>query len=284
MEEVTVRPARPEDRDEVLSFCRRTFQWGDYIGDVWDRWVADPAGPIFVVVIERRIAGVGKLTMISKKEAWLEGLRVNPDFRGHGVAKALYQATEAAARRRGARVARYATFADNQAIHHLSLRYGYTHGASLTEYVASGQPGPLPAHLLPEEADDAERLLAASAGLAATGGLYSGGWHCRELRGGRLREHIVRGEAYAVREKGRPAAIALIAGRHPQEGLRVGFLVGLYEKPMTALAQQMRALEVPSRKVFVIVPAIEACAAPMRRAGYERNWKQDLWIYEKQLR
>jgi GNAT superfamily N-acetyltransferase len=281
---VQVRKAWQEDREGILAFCKRTFEWGDYIGDVWDKWLHDPAGPLFVALIDDQPAGVGKLTMISKTEAWLEGLRVNPAFRGHGVAQALYDATETEARKRYARVARYATYSGNEAIHHLSLRYGYERVASLIEYVAPGQPGPFPAYLRLDEADDAERLLAAAAGLAATGGLYSGGWHCQELRGGRLRQHIVRGEAYVVRRKGQPAALALIAGRDPKLGLRVGFLVGIYAEFMIALARQLRSLENPSSRVFVIVPAIEASEKAMQEAGYERNWEQDLWIYERKLR
>ncbi len=84
----------------MLSFCERTWQWGDYIGDVWDQWVADPAGALLLATVGDQAAGVGKVTMISRSEAWLEGLRVNPAFRGHGVAQDLWHAAETAARKR----------------------------------------------------------------------------------------------------------------------------------------------------------------------------------------
>lgn len=283
IEKLRVRPARPEDREATLSFCQRTFSWGDYIGDVWEEWLDDPAGPLLVATFNDQVAGVGKLSMISHAEAWLEGLRVNPAFRGHGVAQELYHAAESEARKRGARVARYATPSGNKAIHHLSQRFGYRRVARFIEYTAPGRPGPFPDYLLPEEANAAEQLLASSAGLASAGGLYNGGWHCRELRGGRLREHIVRGEAYAIRQKGEPVALALIAGRVPGQGLRVGFLGGDREA-VTRLAGQLRSLENPSAQVIVVLPASERLEEAVRAAGYERNWDQELWVYERRLR
>ena len=36
MEGIVVRKARGDDRDEVLSFCVGTFDWGDYIDEVFD--------------------------------------------------------------------------------------------------------------------------------------------------------------------------------------------------------------------------------------------------------
>lgn len=282
---IVVRPARPEDREEVLAFCGRTWEWGDYIGDVWERWLADKDGYFMVALVGERIAGTGKVTMISRAEAWLEGLRVNPAFRGHGVAQALYDAAETAARKRWARVARYATFSSNVAIHRLSERYGYRRVARFIEYSAPPGEGPVPEPLLLQDAAAAEDMLSKVAGLAASGGLYAGGWHCQELRGGRLREHIVRGEAYAVHEGGRPQAVALVSERDPAQGLRLGFLGG--ETPAVAvLAGQLRALArlEASPRVQVVLPAEETIQEAVRRAGYQPTWDQEIWVYEKRLK
>lgn len=284
-DKIRVRPARPEDRDQVLAFCGRTFEWGDYIGDVWDKWVNDPAGPLLVAVVGDQVVGTGKVTMISGSEAWLEGLRVNPAFRGQGLAQAMYEAAETTARKRWAKVARYATFSSNTAIHNLSERFGYRRVARFIEFTAPAEAGPLPERLRQEEAGAAEVLLAAAAGLAASGGLYAGGWHCQELRGGRLREHILNGEAYTVSREGRPAAVALLTGREPGPTLRLGYLGG-NPAAVTDLARRIRALAAAEgrERVVVTLPALEALETAVRAAGYEPSWDQEVWIYERRLK
>ena len=35
-----IRDAINSDKFSVLSFCKDTFSWGDYIQDVWDYWLS----------------------------------------------------------------------------------------------------------------------------------------------------------------------------------------------------------------------------------------------------
>ena len=39
-----IRPARPEDRPAVERICAHTWEWGDYIPEVWEEWLADKRG------------------------------------------------------------------------------------------------------------------------------------------------------------------------------------------------------------------------------------------------
>lgn len=89
---IDVRPARPEDREAVLAFCRNTWEWGDYIDQTWDEWLRNPAGRLFVATVEERPAGIVHLDMLTTIDAWLEGLRVDPQYRQQGLARALYEA------------------------------------------------------------------------------------------------------------------------------------------------------------------------------------------------
>jgi hypothetical protein len=45
---VVIRPALPLDREAVLEFCKFIWDGHDYIPDVWDDWMADPSGEMFV--------------------------------------------------------------------------------------------------------------------------------------------------------------------------------------------------------------------------------------------
>jgi len=51
--EVEVRVARAEDKEAVLAFCKHTWEnQPDYIHLVWDKWLTDPTGRIFVAVVD----------------------------------------------------------------------------------------------------------------------------------------------------------------------------------------------------------------------------------------
>jgi len=43
-----IRPAAKADKEEVLKFCIDTFEWGDYIDQVWDLWYSDRNGVLLL--------------------------------------------------------------------------------------------------------------------------------------------------------------------------------------------------------------------------------------------
>src|SRR5205085_12466845 len=104
-----VRPAREEDREAVLAFCRQTWDWSDYIDRVWDEWLHAENGVLLVATIDGQPVGVANIRMLNAQEAWMEGMRVDPAFREQGIASALFDAQIAEARRRGASTARLIT-------------------------------------------------------------------------------------------------------------------------------------------------------------------------------
>lgn len=127
-----LRPATHDDYEAVAAFTRSTWEDGDYIPDVYHDWiegehrhtlVADPGG--------EEIAGIAQLVMLSEHEAWTQGLRVNPEYRGAGVATELTHALFDWARNQGAVVARNMVFSWNQAGLGLSRAAGF---APVTEF------------------------------------------------------------------------------------------------------------------------------------------------------
>jgi hypothetical protein len=46
------------DKKDVLRFCINTFEWGDYIEQVWDVWYSDPNGYLIVAEDNGVIAAV----------------------------------------------------------------------------------------------------------------------------------------------------------------------------------------------------------------------------------
>ncbi|MBA3307625.1 MAG: GNAT family N-acetyltransferase [Chloroflexi bacterium] len=144
---ITVRRARADDKEAVLSFATRTWDGSDYIPDVWERWLAATDGVLLVATAggaastavggrrpvdadgapleAARAVAVARLTMLSRDEAWLEGIRVDPRVRGMGVATDFQVAELRWAAAHGVRVVRYATGPDNEGSHRLGARHGF---------------------------------------------------------------------------------------------------------------------------------------------------------------
>jgi ribosomal protein S18 acetylase RimI-like enzyme len=91
--EFVVREARASDKDLVLRFCQNTFEWGDYIENVWDYWLTDSSGKLFVATFEDIPVGVSHVAVVKRGEAWVEGARVASEFRRMGVASLLNDAS-----------------------------------------------------------------------------------------------------------------------------------------------------------------------------------------------
>lgn len=95
-----IRHATKSDKGEVLRFCANTFEWGDYIDQVWDFWISDRNGVLLVAEHDEEYNIYGKkrssLIAIShaslcpnNKNVWLEGIRVHPNFRHRSIATQL---------------------------------------------------------------------------------------------------------------------------------------------------------------------------------------------------
>jgi ribosomal protein S18 acetylase RimI-like enzyme len=123
----SIRPAIESDRAGIAAFTNQTFAWGDYIDDVWEKWLLHTNGMLFVAVEEATQLPVGivHVALPSPGEAWLEGARVHPLHRRRGLADALNQTAFVWAVERGATVARLGTEATNEPANRQVSRMGY---------------------------------------------------------------------------------------------------------------------------------------------------------------
>jgi hypothetical protein len=162
--EFELRPLRESDRDEVLTITAQTWQDGDYIPEVFDEWLADRQG-IFAALVHTpsgRIAAIDKVSMLAPGQAWFEGLRVNPYFRGQGISGKLQTHMVGVVRGMGARVVRFLTLANNTPIHIAAYRDGFRIVA-LTRYwrwkpAMPAETSILPMALRPALPDEATEL------------------------------------------------------------------------------------------------------------------------------
>jgi len=90
MKTIMIRNALNSDKSKILNFCKNTFSWGDYIEYVWDYWISE--GNLFVVENQHPI-GICH-AFFSKDQVWIEGIRINSNFRRQGLASKLIQHVE----------------------------------------------------------------------------------------------------------------------------------------------------------------------------------------------
>jgi len=125
LEGIVVRKARQEDRDKVLSFCVGTFDWGDYIDEVFDSWLKGPDSLLLVAEADGSPVGVLHARLMNHGRGWLEGLRVHPSHRRMGVGRAMTEKAIALLRESGHRTLRLLVESNNEASMALAVNQGF---------------------------------------------------------------------------------------------------------------------------------------------------------------
>lgn len=85
-----IRNAKPSDKSQVLKFCQNTFSWGDYVEHVWDYWLNED----LLFVYEKQFPIGICHAFFSKNQIWIEGIRVDSNFRKQKIASELVSHVE----------------------------------------------------------------------------------------------------------------------------------------------------------------------------------------------
>ncbi len=83
--ELLVRTAEPGDRKDLADISRNTWEGHDYLEKTAEAWFTDSG--FMVGEVAGRVVACGKITCLPGNTAWLEGLRVHPDYRGKGLGR-----------------------------------------------------------------------------------------------------------------------------------------------------------------------------------------------------
>jgi GNAT superfamily N-acetyltransferase len=271
--DLVIRRARASDKRDVLAAVRTVWGGNDRIPDVFDAWVRHRTGPFFVAESAGRVIGMGKLTVVSPTEAWLEGGRVAPRWRRKGVATALIAHRIAYARERGFRVVRFSTASDNTPIHRAARTFGFARIATLSRHEAPAMAGTRPGRATLAQARSVLRRLGP---LVQRGH----GWEWSEITSRDVRSAIARGRAFV---SDRRASAAAVLG-DPYEGSLMVIAAGGRAAPLTDLLLGLRA-EARRRGLddasFYVSNVVERRAA--RSAGYRRPWSGETYLFERRL-
>jgi GNAT superfamily N-acetyltransferase len=270
--DLLIRRARPSDKRDVLAAVRTIWDGQDRIPDVFDGWVTHRTGPFFVAESAGRVIAMGKLTVVSQTEAWLEGGRVAPRWRRKGIATALIAHRIAYAQERGFRVLRVSTSSDNTPIHRAAKQFGFTRIATLSRHEAPAATGVLPTRATARQG----RAVMEVVGPLVQRGY---GWEWREITSRDVRIAIGRGRVFVT---GRVGAAAVLGDSY--DGSLMIVAAGGRTRPLADLLSGLRA-EARRRRLddasLYVSNATERRAA--RSAGYRPPWSGEAYLFEKRF-
>jgi len=285
-----IRPARSDDRPAMERICAHTWDGGDYIPEVWDDWLADERGVMIVGELDApggQVVALQKITFQTPSQVWLEGMRVDPDYRGQGIAGRFLEYSLAYAGEHGARVVRLGTGDYNKPVHTLTARAGMEHVGTCVLW--SAEPlagGPGPAILAPEHAGQVRAFLQESPVLAHSHGLYSAHWAWQELSIEQAIQFLEGGQVAAqLTPDGELAALALVLFEPGDDAVWIGLADG-QPSAVTTLATAIRAhtAQLGAQRVRTMLPDVGWLRDAFGAAGYgPGDWEGELWIFESRL-
>lgn len=120
------RPAEIRDRDAVEKISAKIWDGDDYMPYVFDAWCADTDGEFTMIEFEGAVVGFAKLTFLTPHDAWMEGLRKDPDTTVRGVGTALSRHyLRLLKHRKDLRSVRFSTYFGNTQSRILNERLGF---------------------------------------------------------------------------------------------------------------------------------------------------------------
>jgi len=87
---IKIRNAEYEDKEGIIELCSLIWDGEDYVPGLLEEWLLSPS--LFLVAVDEendKVVGIDHVAM-NGKIAWLEGLRVHPEYRGRGISTMLF--------------------------------------------------------------------------------------------------------------------------------------------------------------------------------------------------
>ncbi len=281
---IYVRTARPSDRDAVFRFTEHTWEWGDYIPTVWERWITEPKSRLLVATANRVPVGISHAVMVSPNEGWIEGLRVDPAYRRQRIGLTLTRQSVAEAQIMGARVVRFITSSLNTPVHEIAGSLGFNRTAVIQPLEATASAGQISQTVVPtkEESDALISFIENSAAYKAASGLYSTGWRFLALTPDEVAKKMAEGMVRTIRKDGTIAAAAIVERAQYRDSLGVSYAGG-DAGPLETLAKALRneAAAMGLESVHTRLPDTPETDRPFIAAGYEKSDENPFWIFAK---
>jgi len=245
----TIRKARPNDIDTIVEFCHRIWLERDYSRQTWSDWQNNSNRTVWIAEKNRTPIGVIRGEILSSYEAWMEGLRVDPDSHSHGLGSALYSILFEELKALGMTAIRNLTAINNTPAHRLVEKHGFNRvicvkrrirqieTSSTDKRLVLLHPGDLP--LAIEVFEKGKRKTNVTSFLSSAKRLYCfDGVHWKDWTEHSLTAHLEAGDVWVWKDP-TPQAIAVVSTSPIRPGV---WDVGLLEGSRTACRNLLAGL------------------------------------------
>ncbi len=277
MMEARVRPARPSDRAPLMSFIKDVWGGHDYIPNVWDHWLGDPKGKMFVVEVDGVPVGMNRVRFLEDGTAWFEGARVHPAFRGKGLATMLGENSMRLAEESGVRVFRLTSGSRNRTAHRQIARIKFEERTRFSVYEPSKRMRLQAGRGVDKSGvSDLARimeLIRSSKEFRLGAGVF---WH--DFAAASLTSAVVQGllAEGAVWSSGEAVAVGRNGGEGSGIWEEICFLGGPVKDAM-ALVGALVGREKKANERYVFVPQKSPLIGALRGRGFVRNFSMILF-------
>jgi GNAT superfamily N-acetyltransferase len=274
-----VRPARPADKEPLMTFIKDNWGGHDYIPQAWDGWLEDKGGRVFVVEVDGVPVGMSRVKFLLDGSAFLQAARVHPDFRGRGLATLMGSSAIRFAADRGVKVFRLDSRSTNKTAHRQIARMNFKELTRVNVY----EPGER-AKFTPQEGvrlavvselPRVTKLITESREFRLGSGVYWDSYEATSLSPSIIERLVSDG---AVWTSGESVGVATLSGARDRTWRQVSFLTGTGEGPMK-LVRHVLGLKnaAGTARRMVWIPLGSRIIAALRRAGFRRHGTQILF-------
>jgi len=274
-----VRPARPSDKDSLMSFIKSNWGGHDYIPRVWDEWLESKIGRVFVAEVDGIPVGMSRIKFLDDGSAWLEAARIHPDFRGLGLATMLGERLVRVGRDRGAKVFRLTSRTRNRSAHRNIARMNFKEKSRFSIYEPkerarfSVQEGVK--RMGVRDLADAIKLIMKSREFKLGSGVYWDAYEATSLTPSIVEKLVRMG---AVWTTGTSVAIAINGGIGGETWKQVCFLTGKGDEPVKLVKHFLGSKERKRASIRMVwVPQGSKVIGSLRDAGFNRRTSQVLF-------
>lgn len=275
--EARVRPARESDREPLMSFIKDVWGGHDYIPNVWDEWLRDRRGKMFVVEVDGVPVGMNRVSFPQDGSAWFQGARIHPEYRGKGLATMLGENSMKFAAERGLRVFRLTTGSRNYASRRQTARMQFSELARFSVYEPPKKRGKADRiqRVTGAEAKEAMRLVRRSSEFQLGAGMY---WH--DFAVASLTPKVFAGlvDRGAVYRLGGAVAVVDVGGEGFETWEEIGFICGPVADSAKLVKSALGRVKGADAR-WAFIPQRSRLIASLRRAGFTRSFSQI--VYER---
>ncbi len=217
LENLSFRRGSLKDLPRVKEICKDVWEGHDYIPAVWVQWLANPAYLIFMVEINKRVAGFYALGIqkgSESKAGWWMGVRVAEDFKRRGLARQMAENAFQEAKRNGLDFLRFATNEFNQPMHRIAgqLNFRLVNYYSLisTPYAPESLDGLKVKKLTEEDLESGWNFIISSSDWQSGEGLVCDSWTWLNLEQADFKARVKNGLVYGIQEGSQFSALGIL--------------------------------------------------------------------------